>query len=119
MTLLKVILGTALTATLGLAADHTLKLVEPVVVEGTELAPGEYKVRVEDSSVKIYSKKQSVDAAAKVETADKKYGNTSIGYSNVDGKNQLREISFAGTNTKVVLVDSAAPSSGVKAVTGK
>lgn len=119
MTLLKTILGTALTATLGLAADYTLKLVEPLVVQGTELAPGDYKVRVDDSNVRIYSNKQSVDAKANVETAERKYDNTSIGYNNGDGKRQLREISFRGTKTKIVFVDPGAPSSGVKAVTGK
>ncbi len=105
MRLSKVLLGAAFTAALGLAADYKLTLVEPLIVQGTELTPGEYKVQVNDSSVKIYSNKQSVDATAKVETSERKYDNTSVGYTNGDGKRRLRELSFRGTTTRLIFAD--------------
>ncbi len=84
------------------AEKHNLTLFQASVVNGTELAPGDYRMEVDGDKVVISKGKQKVEAAVKVDTTDTKFGATSVRYSNADGKYKVQEIRLGGTNRKLV-----------------
>jgi len=97
------VLGFAVFALAGASAEtYKVTLFQPTVVEGTELKAGEYKVDVKDSKVIIANGKQSAEAAVKVESADKKFGSTTVRYANAGGKYSIQEIRLGGTRTRLV-----------------
>jgi hypothetical protein len=102
MKLLRMIVAASAIAMLAQAADRTLTLFEPCVVAGTTLNPGDYKVQVDGDKVKLFSKKQSVEATVKVETNGEKYDSNAVRYENAGGARRVTEIRLGGTNTKLV-----------------
>lgn len=84
------------------AKTYSVTLFETSVVAGTELKPGDYKVDVKDAKVVISNGKQSIEAPVKVETADKKFGSTSVRYTNGNGKLAIQEIRLGGTKQKLL-----------------
>ncbi len=80
-----------------------LTLYQPSVVSGTELQPGQYRFSVEEGKLVIGNGKVRAEAAAKMETADRKYESTSVKYSERGGKFDMREIRIGGTTIRVVL----------------
>lgn len=102
-TMKKLMLSFAIVALAVAGADtYRVTLVQPSVVSGTELKPGEYKLEVTDSKVMITKGKTAVEAAVKVEKADNKYKSTSVRYANGDGKLTVQEIRVGGTTTRLV-----------------
>ena len=98
----KIILSLA-TLALALSAEtHRLTLYQPTTVNGKELKAGDYKVELKDSKAIISHGKDSVESAVRVESADSKFGTTSVRYTNGDGKYNLKEIRLGGTKTKLV-----------------
>jgi hypothetical protein len=98
----KIILSFA-TLALALSAEtHRLTLFQPTTINGKELKPGDYKVEVKDSKAVISRGKDSVESDVRVESADSKFGSTSVRYANGDGKLNLKEIRLGGTKTKLV-----------------
>ena len=88
----------------GATQTHRITLFQPSLVNGTELKAGDYKLEVvDDSKIVISQGKQRVEAAVKVESADTKFGSTTVRYQNGDGKYRLQEIRVGGTKTKLVL----------------
>jgi hypothetical protein len=84
------------------AETYSVKFFHPSVVNGIELKPGEYRVDVNDGKAVISRGKQTAESAVRVETADSKFGSTSVKYQNGDGKYRLSEIRFGGSKTKLV-----------------
>ena len=84
------------------AEKHNVTLFQPSIVNGTELAPGDYTVAVDNDKVVISKGKQKVEAAVKVESMDAKFDSTSVRYNNEEGKYKLKEIRLGGTNRKLV-----------------
>jgi hypothetical protein len=72
------------------------------------LKPGEYKVEVLDQKAVIRGSNVSAEAPVKVETADTKFGRTSLRFNSSNGKMQIQEIRLGGTNMKLVLSEPAA-----------
>lgn len=89
---------------LGVASAETykVKLVQPSVVKGTELKPGDYRLNVENDKVTIINGKQTLEAPVRVENVDKKFGATSVRYT-MD--NAITEIRVGGTKTKLVFTN--------------
>lgn len=83
------------------ASSYKVTLFQPSQVGGKELKPGEYKVSVQENKVIISSGKQSVEAEAKLETAEGKFSATAIRYA-AGESNRIQEIRIGGTNTKIV-----------------
>jgi hypothetical protein len=81
------------------AASYSVKLSQPSIVKGTQLKPGDYRLTVDSDKVTFVNGQQKVETSAKVETADKKFDNTSIRY---DGTGLISEIRIGGTKTKLV-----------------
>jgi hypothetical protein len=84
------------------AKSYSIQLFEPAVLAGTPLTPGEYKVQVEDQKAVVSNGKVHCEAPVKVETADMKYGTTTVRFSNADGKMHIQEIHVGGSKTKLV-----------------
>ncbi len=86
------------------AKTYTVTLLQPATVAGTELQPGDYKVSVmDDGKVVLKSGKHSIESAAKVEQADKKFDSTTVRLQTSDsGKPKIEEIRLGGTKTRLV-----------------
>lgn len=112
MNLQKMAVRSALTFTvlvmgaLAQAETYYVTLLKPSTVAGKELKPGEYKVEVSNDKAVISHGKQSVETKVKTETADKKYGTTTVRYEVDGGKYKMQEIGIGGTKTKLVISDS-------------
>ncbi|HTT63506.1 MAG TPA: hypothetical protein VMG35_16740 [Bryobacteraceae bacterium] len=84
------------------AATYKVSFVEPSVVKGQELKPGEYQLNIKDNSVVIErGKKQMVEVPAKVEQAPQKFNRTRVLYNENKGKFSIQEIELGGTTTKL------------------
>lgn len=81
---------------------YRINLVQPSVVNGTDLKAGEYLMTLGESKVTILNGKQPVEVPAKIESVDKKFDHTAIRYTNQAGKTMISEIRLGGTKTKVV-----------------
>jgi hypothetical protein len=88
------------------AETYHVTLLKPSVVAGKELKPGDYTVEVNNDKAVISHGKQSVEAKVKTETADKKYGSTTVRYELEGDKYKMQEIGIGGTRTKLVISDS-------------
>jgi len=102
MKLLRIIAMASAIAVVAQAADRRMTFLDPFVIAGTKLNPGEYKVQVDGDKVKIYSTRQSVETTAKVENGGEKYRTNSLKYENGDGPHRITEIRLGGTTTRIV-----------------
>ena len=84
------------------AEKHNITLFQPSFINGTELAPGDYRMELDGDKLVISKGKQKVEASVKTEQADAKFGSTSVRYANADGKYKVQEIRLGGTNRKLV-----------------
>ena len=66
------------------------------------MQPGEYKLELTESKVTLRNGKKSAEAVVKVETAEERFGSTSVRYQNGDGKYRVQEIRLGGTKTRLV-----------------
>jgi hypothetical protein len=97
-------------AGLALAAPRTysVKLFEKVVFGSTELAPGDYKVEVNDQNVTIRQGKLQSESPAKVEENGTKFDQTTVRYGkDAQGKTRIEEIRLGGTKTRLLFQNSA------------
>ncbi|MBI2685946.1 MAG: hypothetical protein HYX27_06500 [Acidobacteria bacterium] len=85
------------------AMSSKVTLFQPSTLNGVELKPGEYKVRVEGDKLTLQNGKTKAEAAVKAEQGGEKFSATSIRYANGDGKMRITEIRLGGTNTKLVV----------------
>lgn len=85
------------------AETYRVTLFQPAVVQGTELKPGDYKLELKDAKIVIGNASQKVEANVTVESAEKKFGVTTVRYANADGKYSIQEIRLGGTKTRLVL----------------
>jgi hypothetical protein len=94
-------------AGMAMAAGKTynVRLYEPAMVGNTELKAGEYRVEVNDNKAVIKGGKVQKETPVKVETADSKYGSTTVRLS-AGEKPQIQEIRLGGTKTKLVFAEN-------------
>jgi hypothetical protein len=97
---------TLATLALGAAAfagtTHRVTFFQSSWVEGKELAPGDYKITVDNDKATISNGSVKVETPVKIETADQKFSSTAVRYQNGDGKYRLREIRVGGSKTRLV-----------------
>ena len=84
------------------AEKHNITLFQPSIINGTELAPGDYRMELDGDKLVLSKGKQKIEANVKTEQADSKFGSTSVRYANTDGKYKVQEIRIGGTNRKLV-----------------
>jgi hypothetical protein len=86
------------------AGHYRFTLDRPAIVKGTVLKAGDYRLALGDAKVVItdsYGHKP-IEVPVKIESVEKKFGETVIGYNTENGKDSIREIRLGGTTTKVV-----------------
>jgi hypothetical protein len=83
------------------ASNFNLNFYQPTTVNGTTLKVGEAKLEIRENKAIVKQGKTSVEASVKVETATSKYLYTTVGYKEGDS-HQIKDISLAGTTTKLV-----------------
>jgi len=85
------------------AAQYRVTLYQESIVNGKTLRAGPVQVKVvSDNQVIISQGATKIESPVRVETAESKYGATSVRYQNGDGKFRVREIRIGGTNQKLV-----------------
>ncbi len=108
-TLIAVVAAAAL-AVAWAAERHTLTLLQPALVGGTELAPGVYKLTLSDSRIVIERGRTRVSAPVRVETAGEKFPSTTVRLRrdekerNATGKYRVTEIRLGGSTRKLILL---------------
>ena len=88
----------ALAAAASAATSYNVTFFEPVVVNGTSLKPGEYKVEVNNDKATIKRGKTLAESPVKIESNEVKYPSTSVRLVGT----QVEEIRVGGTKTKLV-----------------
>ena len=100
------ILALALVATVGAApatgTSYRITLLQPSVVNGTVLKPGDYKLDVADQKITISGGKQSIEAGVTVENTNAKFDRTAVRYNQVNGALVVSEIRLGGTTNKIL-----------------
>jgi hypothetical protein len=86
---------------------YSIDLLEKATFGGTELAPGHYKVEVNDQKATIRQGKLHSESPVKVEENAKKFDTTTVRYSNSGGNARIEEIRIGGTKTKLVFASPA------------
>ena len=81
-----------------------ISIMQPSVVNGTDLKPGEYKLNLGDGKITLVQGKISVEVPATFETAESKFDATAIRYREQGGKQNVAEIRLGGSKTRVVLM---------------
>ena len=88
---------------IGMAAStYKVSLLQPSMIGGQELKPGDYKIELKDNKAIVKGGKTTVEAGVKVETSESKFASTSVRYTDVAGKYKVQEIRLGGTNTRLV-----------------
>ena len=81
------------------ASSYNVTFFEPVVVNGTTLKAGQYKVEVNDNKAILKNGKAVAESPVKVESNDAKYQTTTV---RLAGGTQVEEIRVGGTHTRLV-----------------
>jgi hypothetical protein len=80
------------------AGSYTVTFYQSVMVNGSELKPGDYKLELKDNTAVIKQGKTVAEAPVKVENEGQKYSRTAVRMNGM----QVDEIRIGGTNTRVV-----------------
>ena len=88
------------------AKTYTFTISEPATAGSAQLKPGEYKLKLDGTQVVLIDNGgKQIDTTAKVETADRKFNQTSISISTADGSNRIISIELGGSTNRVVFED--------------
>jgi len=80
------------------ASSYNVTFYDPVVINGSKLQPGSYRVEYNENTATIKQGKTVMQAPVKVETGDQKFRANVV---RMDGP-AVQEIRLGGTNTKLV-----------------
>ena len=83
--------------------SFTVTLFEPSMIGGTELKAGDYKCEVQGQKLVLKHGHETAEAPVKVESGERKYDATSVGYTTANGQNKVEEIRVGGTHMRLVL----------------
>jgi len=101
----------ALAAGIASAATYHVTLLNPTIVNGTELKPGDYRLDVNNDKAVFHVGRKTVEAPVKIETAAKKTSSTTFRYGTTpEGKMSLQEIQFGGSTTTLTFDNSSGAS---------
>ena len=87
----------ATAGTIPAGGRYKITLDQPSVVKGTLLKAGDYRITLGDAKVIITndSGKKPIEVPAKLESVEKKFSDTVVGYVTENGKQTLTEIGRA------------------------
>jgi hypothetical protein len=92
-------LTVAFAGTVPAAHSYTVTFSKAVIVNGTNLTAGDYKLTIALDKVTLAKGKVTVDVPSSVETNASKYGDTILGFNG----DTLTEIRLGGTKTHIVV----------------
>jgi hypothetical protein len=95
--------GSLALAVASAASSYNVTFYQPVMVNGSELKPGDYKVELKDKTAVIKQGKTATEAPVTVENDSQKFPRTSV---RLNG-NQVEEIRIGGTTTRIVFDKSS------------
>lgn len=87
------------------AKSYDITLDKPAMLGSTELKPGEYKVKLEGAEAVFTDARsaKSFSIPVKVETAEKKFGYTTVESNDQAGMDTIQAIDLGGSNTRLTL----------------
>lgn len=80
------------------ASSYNVTFYQPVMINGAELKPGDYKVELKDKTAIIKQGRTVTEAPVTVENDNHKYQQTAVRLNGM----QVEEIRIGGTNTRIV-----------------
>jgi len=80
------------------ASSYNVTFYEPVMINGSELKAGDYKLELNDKTALIKQGKTVTEAPVKVENDGQKYSRTAVRLNGM----QVEEIRIGGTSTRIV-----------------
>jgi hypothetical protein len=80
------------------ASSYNVTFYQPVMVNGSELKPGDYKLELKDKTVVLKQGKTVTEAPVRIENDGQKYQRTAVRLNGT----QVEEIRIGGTSTRVV-----------------
>jgi hypothetical protein len=81
------------------ASSYNVTFYQPVMVNGSELKAGDYKVELKDDKTAVIKQgKTTTEAPVKVENDSQKYQRTAVRLNGM----QVEEIRIGGTSTRIV-----------------
>jgi hypothetical protein len=78
--------------------SYNVTFYQPVMINGSELKPGDYKLELKDKSAVIKQGKTVTEAPVKIENDSQKYRRTAVRMNGA----QVEEIRIGGTSTRIV-----------------
>lgn len=86
------------------ASSYKVTFFQPVMIHGTQFAPGDYKLELKGDNTAILKQgKKETETPVKIETAAHKFSRSSV----LINGDQVQEIRLGGTETRVVFENSA------------
>ncbi|MGO9256356.1 MAG: hypothetical protein ACLQU1_08665 [Bryobacteraceae bacterium] len=79
-----------------------ITVLQPSVVHGTPLAPGDYRVTVNNDKATFVNGKLSWTVDVKVENEATKFDTTAVRYTDQAGRQNITEIRIGGSKTKLL-----------------
>ena len=80
------------------ANSYNVTFYQPVMINGSELKPGDYKLELKDKTAVIKQGKTATEAPVTVENDSQKYQRTAVRLNGA----RVEEIRIGGTNTRIV-----------------
>lgn len=106
----RIVMFGLLAIALASAKTYTFTISDPAQAGTAQLKPGEYLLRLDGAHVALMNKDGSqIAAAATVEETDRKFEQTSIITSDVDGIHRIESIQLHGSKNKVVFQQAGQP----------
>jgi hypothetical protein len=93
------VFATAALAVASAASSYSVTFYEPVMVNGTQLKAGDYKLELKDNGMAVIKQgKTTTEAPVKVENESEKFSRSSVRISG----GQVEEIRLGGTSKRLV-----------------
>jgi len=80
------------------ASSYNVTFYEPVMINGSELKPGDYKLELKDKTAVIKQGKTTTEAPVTVQNDSQKYQRTAVRMNGM----QVEAIRIGGTSTRIV-----------------
>jgi hypothetical protein len=80
------------------ASSYNVTFYDPVMINGSELKAGDYKLELKDNTAVLKQGKTVTEAPVKVENDGQKYQRTAVRMNGM----QVEEIRIGGTSTRIV-----------------
>jgi len=106
----RIVMFGLLAVALASAKTYTFTISDSAQAGNVQLKPGDYHLKLDGAQVVLMDEAgRQLDAAATVEESDRKFGQTSVATSDVDGIHRLDWVQLGGSTHKVVFQQARQP----------